>query len=326
MAHVDELFPQGVAKGSRGGPRMNLSVIELPSGGQERARRWPSFRWEYDAGIGIQSFTDLDQVYAHHLAVGPENSFPFKDEYDFTSRSDNRSDPVTTGTLDQVIAVGGGGVASFQLIKTYTFGTRSYVRSIRKPESGSVFVSVDGVVKTAGTQYLLDLSTGTITFTAGNIPNSGAIITASFKFRVPVFYGKEFGYKTSLDAIKAGRVPEIPLVEDTSESSITPDFPYLGGGDTITLTSDALYSYTWGSSVTFIPDADGRSVILPDINDLPFGGPIFNFFNFANSGPKTIAFKNRATGATEFSLAFSKGATVLVRRDSGGNKAWLAIQ
>lgn len=327
MSYVNETFPQGVAKGSRGGPRMSLSVTELDGGGQERAKRWPSYRWEYDAGLGIKDLATLDSVYSHYLAVGPENSFPFQDPQDFTSRSDNRSDPVTTpgSSLDQIIAVGDGSTVTFQIIKSYTFGTRTYVRNIRKPQSGTVTISVGGVLKTLNTDYTLDTSTGVVTFLAGQTPGNGAVIRASYKFFVPVFYGKEFVYKTSIDAINAGRVPELPLVEDVGESALTPEFPYLGGGDTIAVSSNLLYDYNWGRSVFFVPNADGYSITLPDINELPFGGPLFTFVNAATVATKTLTFKNRATGATEFTLAVTKGAMLFVRRDTGGARLWTAL-
>lgn len=326
MSHVNEVFPQGVAKGSRGGPRMSLSVVEMDGGGQERAKRWPSYRWEYDAGLGIKDLATLDQVYHHHLTVSPENSFSFSDPQDFTSRSDNRSDPTTTpgGSLDQVIGVGDGTNATFQLQKTYTFGSRSYIRNIRKPVSGTVVVSVGGTLKTLGTDYTLDTSTGIIVFQAGQIPAGSAVVRASFKFYVPVFYGKDFAYKTSLEAINAGRVPEVPLVEDVLTNSLTPEFPYMGGGDTIPVSSNLLYDYNWGCAVFFQPSADGFVITLPDINDFPFGETPLMFANIATSGPRTLTFKNRATAATEFTLAFNGKAAKLAVRNNAGARVWFA--
>lgn len=327
MSNVNEVFPLGVAKGSRGGPRMSLSVTELDGGGQERAKRWSSYRWEYDAGIGIKTLADLDAVYAHHIAVGPENSFQFQDPQDYTSRSDNRSDPTTTpgSALDQIIGVGDAVNATFQLTKTYTFGSRSYIRNIRKPQSGTVTVSVGGTIKTLNTDYTLDTSTGVIVFQAGQIPASTAVVRASFKFYVPVFYGKDFAYKTSVDAINAGRVPEIPLVEDVSSGALTPDFIYQGGGDTIPVSSNLLYDYAWGRSVFFVPTADGFQITLPDINDLPFGGPAFTFINAATVATKTLTFKDRTSGATVFTLAVTKGAILYVRKDTGGVRVWTPL-
>ena len=160
-AYVDEPFPLGVIKGSRGGPRMSMSVSELDSGVQERATRWPSFRWEYDVGVGLQNLDLLDLAYDHHLAVGPENSFPYKDPQDFTSAANNRAAPSTTNPLDQVLGIGDStngtnGTAVYPLLKLYTSGTRTYWRFIRKPKAGTITVSVAGTIKTLGTHYTVN--------------------------------------------------------------------------------------------------------------------------------------------------------------------------
>lgn len=334
MSYVNEVFPVAVSQQARGGPRMGLAVTESPdSGAQERARRWPSYRWEYEAGVGLHPDTTLDPVYAHYLTVGPENSFPFFDPRDYTSAPDNRSDPASSGTLDQPIGVGNGTNTVFQLSKTYAFGSRSYLRNIRKPlsaqpyrsldgttKTAQVYVSVGGTLQTLGTHYSLDTSTGIIVFVTP--PGNGVAVRASFVFYVPVFYGADFVYKATRDAVNAGRIPELPLVEDTSQASMTPDLPYMGGGDTITLSASALYDYAWGRSVFLLPTANGFSITLPDINELPFGGPIFHFNNLGVVSPRTITFKNRATAATEFSLPIGKWANVYIRSDSG--RVWTA--
>ena len=323
MAYVDETFPEEIAKGSRGGPRMSLFSVDLDSGAQERSRRWPVYRWEFDVGVGIKKLSQLDDAYNHYLAVGVENSFPYKDLHDFTSASDNRSPPASSGTMDQIIGIGDGVKATFQLGKTYTFGQRNYARAIRKPVSGTITVSVAGTIKTLGTQYTVNFSTGEITFTGGNIPTNPQIIRASFEFRVPVFYGLDFNYKTSLDAVDAGRLPDMTLVEDVTQGTITPEFMYQGGGDTITFGVDTPYDYAWGSSVVLDPTVTPLSIILPDINELPFGGPYLWFYNKGTA--KTINFKNKATLATEFSLTGGTGAAVVVRRDTADARFWTAF-
>lgn len=340
--YVNEVFPSQVAKESQGGPFKSISVLEQDGGSQERSARWPIYRWEYEAGIGIKNLGLVNQVYRHHLCVGPENSFPFIDPFDNSSNptyaSNGDAPPTTTpgGSLDQVIGVGDGTNATFQLIKTYTFGGRSYIRNIRKPFVGTwtnsdqsttsttVTVSVGGVLKTLGTDFTLDTSTGVIVFQAGQIPANAAVVRASYRFYTPVFYGSGFKFQVAYSAVNAGRVPEVPLVEDVGNGALTPDFPYLGGGDTIAVSSNLLYDYGWGRAAFLNPNADGFAITLPDINELPFGGDVFTFSNIASSGPKTLTFKNRASGATEFTLTFGKHARVYVRNNAGA-RAWAAL-
>lgn len=329
----DGLFPLEVAKDSSGGPAPSIAVHEGDNWNEERSRRNPVYRWEYEVGIGKRHLSVLDAIYRHVLAVGVENSFPYLDAQDFTSNADGRTDPTSAGT-DQVLGIGDGTNAVFQLIKTYTFGSRTYVRSIKKPivgnvtigqqvVSSSVVVTVDGVVKTSGTHYLLDTSTGQIVFQAGQIPGNGAIVSASFRFFVPVRYGKDFKLQIVRSEVLAGNIVSVPLVEDLGVGGFTPEFLYLGSGDTIMVTSSQLYTWDWGTCVFFVPNADGYSITLPDINDLPFGGPIFTFVNSALTGTKILTFRRRDTGASVFTLPHLQSASVFVRKDSGA-RVWEA--
>lgn len=94
--------------------------------------------------------------------------------------------------VDCQIGVGDGVVAAFQSTKTYTAGSNPYTRIIRHIKSGTLVVKVAGVTKTLTTHYTVN-STGLITFTGGNIPTTGQVITQSCEFYVPVrFEGDSF--------------------------------------------------------------------------------------------------------------------------------------
>jgi uncharacterized protein (TIGR02217 family) len=322
--YANNLFPEPISKGSRGGPRWNTGVTELDSGAAELVKRWPSPRWEYDVGVGLKNLDDLDDLNAFYLAVGTDQSFAYSDIQDFNSTTSGRGTKSTTHPLDQVIGVGDGTTASFQLIKTYTFANRTHVRNIRKPLStASTFVSVDSSVRTNSTHYTLDINTGIVTFTGGNIPANGTTIRASYDFRVPVFFGAGFDYKIAHEQVKAGRVTSIPLIEDVSQNAATPEFPWLGDGSVQSITVSQPYSYAWGRAVTFIPTAS-FDITLPDINEYPTGGgPVFLFVNAATVATKTLTFRNKASGAAEFALPVLKTGIVGITIDSGVKK-WLA--
>lgn len=321
--YVNQLFPEDISKGSRGGPRWNTGYTELDSGAAELVKRWPSPRWEYDVGVGIKKLDDLDDLNSFYLAVGTDQSFAFLDIADNNSTASGRGTKSTTHPLDQVIGVGDGTTAAFQLIKTYTFGNRTFVRNIRKPVSGTVTISVDSSIRTGGTHYNLDTNTGIVTFTGGNIPAGGTTVRASYDFRVPVIFGAGFDYKISHEAYRAGRVLSIPLIEDVSQNAMTPEFPWLGGGSVQNISVSQPYSYDWGRAVTFIPTAS-FDITLPDVNEYPVGGgPVFLFVNAATSGTKTLSFRNKVSGSLEFPLAILKTAAVGIYIDSG-TKKWLA--
>lgn len=321
--YTNNLFPEEVSKGSRGGARWNTSVTDLDSGAMELVKRWPVPRWEYDVGVGLKSLDNLDDLNSFYLAVGTDQSFPYNDIQDFNSTTSGRGTVSTSNPLDQAIGVGDGTTATFQLIKTYTFGSRTFVRNIRKPVSGSVTVSVNGVVRTAGTHYTLDTNTGIVTFTGGNIPPNTHVVRASYTFRVPVSFGAGFDYKISLDEFKAGRVLSIPLIEDVSQNAMTPEFPWLGDGRTVPVSVSQPYSYDWGRAVSFVPTAS-FDITLPDVNEYPVGGgPVFLFQNASIVATKTLTFRNKATSVAEFALPVLKCAVVGITNDAGV-KTWIA--
>jgi uncharacterized protein (TIGR02217 family) len=63
-----------------------------------------------------------------------------------------------------------------------------------------------------GVDYDLDAATGIVTFRAGRIPASGAVVTAGFTFDVPVRFDTDF-LEVDLTAFEAGAIPNIPLIE-----------------------------------------------------------------------------------------------------------------
>jgi uncharacterized protein (TIGR02217 family) len=110
------------------------------------------------------------------------------------------------------LGVGDGATRQFQLVKTYGAGTSAYRRPIRKPVAGTAIIAVDGLVQTEGTHVALDAATGLVTFHSDFLPPQGSLITAGFEFDTPVRFDTDF-LEISLSDAKAGRIPDIPIVE-----------------------------------------------------------------------------------------------------------------
>jgi uncharacterized protein (TIGR02217 family) len=200
-------FPTKLSFGSSGGPERRTDIVALGSGFEERNTPWAHGRRRYDAGLGVKSLTDLYAVIAFFEARrGRLYGFRWKDHLDFRSRGP--LDPVAAS--DQTIGTGAGTQTAFALSKTYVSGPASYVRPLKKPVSGTVQVAVNGVLKTAGTDYTLDTATGIVTFAAA--PAAGATVTAGFEFDVPVRFDTD-KLEISLAAFRAGSLPHIPVVE-----------------------------------------------------------------------------------------------------------------
>ncbi|HSC17810.1 MAG TPA: DUF2460 domain-containing protein, partial [Rhizomicrobium sp.] len=110
--------------------------------------------------------------------------------------------------LDQNIGTGDGTTTQFQLIKTYTSGPSSWMRTIGKPVAGTARVAVAGVEQTSG--IAIDHTTGLITFDSA--PATGAAITAGFEFDTPARFDTD-SLSINLSNFTAGEIPSIPLVE-----------------------------------------------------------------------------------------------------------------
>jgi len=208
MSFHEVLFPQRLAFGSVGGPERRTDIVTLASGYEERNTPWAQSRRRYNAGYALATLDDIHALIAFFEArQGRLCGFRFRDALDCKSCAPSG----TPSPVDQTIETAGGGVATFQLAKTYISGSQNYARTIAKPVVGSVRVAVAGVEKSLGTDFAVDTTTGVIMFLAGHIPSSGAV-TAGFTFDVPVRFDTD-RLEINLAAFQAGHIPDIPLVE-----------------------------------------------------------------------------------------------------------------
>lgn len=207
-AFHDVLFPLEIALRSAGGPQRRTEVVALGSGREERNARWAHSRRRYDAGYGVKTMEALSDVVAFfEERRGMLYGFRWRDRLDHSSAANGEIAPT-----DQVIGTGTGALATFQLVKTYGSIYAPYQRPIVKPVADSVRVAVNGVEKTAGTDFTVDAATGQVTFQSGHIPAVGAAVTAGFLFDVPVRFDTDY-LEVDLSAFAAGAIPKIPLVE-----------------------------------------------------------------------------------------------------------------
>jgi uncharacterized protein (TIGR02217 family) len=207
-AFHDVTFPLSVGFGAKGGPERKTEIVTLASGREERNAVWAHARRRYDAGLGVRSRADLAAIIAFFEARrGRLHGFRFRDPLDDASSHTG----VVTPT-DQQLGMGNGSQATFTLIKAYGAGPSPYQRWIRKPVPGTIRVAVAGVEKAEGTAFAVDTANGFITFLAGHVPTGDQLVTAGFRFDVPVRFDTD-RLEIDLTAFAAGSLPSIPLIE-----------------------------------------------------------------------------------------------------------------
>lgn len=201
-------FPLDVARGARGGPERQTQIVTLASGREVRNSRWAHSRRRYDAGLGIRNLDALAAVVSFfEERRGRLHGFRWRDQIDWKSCQPSHQPAAT----DQVIGVGDGVTAIFQLCKAYGAGSSAYGRDITKPCDGTVRIAMDGV-ELAGSAFSCNLSTGQVTFAVGSIPPPSAVVTAGFAFDVPVRFDSD-AIEVDLSAFAAGEIPRVPVVE-----------------------------------------------------------------------------------------------------------------
>lgn len=207
MAFHEQRFPLRLSLTSSGGPGRQTDIVSLSNGREARNRRWRFSRRRYDVGSALRSVADLYAVLEFFEARGGQlHGFRFRDPVDFSSA---RPDEAVT-PLDQWIGTGDGVTAAFQLVKAYGDGAAVELRPVVKPVAGSLRLAVDGLEIVDG--FVLDPTTGIVTFEAGHVPDDGAEIRAGFDYDVPVRFDTD-RIEINLEAFRAGRIPSIPLIE-----------------------------------------------------------------------------------------------------------------
>ena len=116
MSFHEVCFPTGISRGAQGGPERRTDVVVLGSGFEERNSRWADSRRSFNAGYGVRSLDDLHAVIAFfEERRGRLYGFRWRDHSDWKSCAPGQA----PSAEDQVIGVGDGARALFQLIKTY---------------------------------------------------------------------------------------------------------------------------------------------------------------------------------------------------------------
>ncbi|MGE0252402.1 MAG: DUF2460 domain-containing protein [Dongiaceae bacterium] len=196
MAFHEVQFPNDIAYGATGGPEFATSVVATASGFEQRNINWSSARGRWDVASGLKKQTQLDTLVAFFRArKGRAHGFRFKDWTDYK-------------TTAQALGTGNGTITTFQLIRTYSSGGATDVRTITKPVAGTVKVYLAGVQQMSG--WSVNTTTGVITFTTA--PGNNVAVSADYEFDVPVRFDTD-RMAITIEQINLHQWSGIPIVE-----------------------------------------------------------------------------------------------------------------
>lgn len=177
-------FPESISFGSAGGPTYNTAISRSKSGRVITNENWAYPLHRYNVQHAIKKQSQVEQLLAFfHVVGGMGKGFRYKDWIDFKSCPVNS----TPTHNDMVIGTGNGSLTSFQMTKTYVWGSYNRVRLIKKPVSGTILVGKAGVLQSSG--FTVDYTTGIITFTVA--PTAGQSISWGGEFDVPCQFGTD---------------------------------------------------------------------------------------------------------------------------------------
>lgn len=202
-AFDDVLYPFPLGRSTAVAPEFSTSITVTASGHERRNSVWTDARVHFDVGPGIRSESELSELISFFRARrGAAKGFRITDPFDHSSNG-------MTGTPtmhDQLLGVGDGQKADFQLAKSYGPEQDPQVRPITRPRAETVLVSVDGAPSLSWTLG----STGLLSFSVA--PPDGAEVRAGFLFDVPVRFAED---RIDIAGVnfEAGEAPSIPLIE-----------------------------------------------------------------------------------------------------------------
>ncbi len=179
-------FPACLSFGFTSTPMYSVAIIERASGVETRNRNWSRPLSTYTATVGPRSEDDVQEALEFYHAVGGRAyGFRFKDAADFLSCRVGE----TPTMLDQPLELAPGlSPDEYQLPKEYTAGSLTQVREIYKPVEGTILIADAGVLKTETTHYVIDYTTGLVSF----LYSPAGALTWGGEFDVPVRFDSDF--------------------------------------------------------------------------------------------------------------------------------------
>lgn len=283
--------------------------------------------------LGADRVADVRDFY---LGVdGPENTFRFRDPWDWSTSWRHRvvpgvdSDPSNLLTYRSreahVAGVGDGVSTTFQLQKWYWYGGYTRSRPIDKLPASSEedyhlqIYTREAVGDPCGVpSYTVDRSTGQVTFASA--PAAGTEILWAGTFDVHARFDPSVTESFLTEIIRrgaSGGASGIKLME--VQSTVPHGEPFNPGGvGSIASAIDLQLSWGDGSLQEINMTTSGKTVYLPDFDNAPLGGPQLFIYN---SGSNTFTLRGFYGNTVVTSV--TPGLTVELNKTSDG--LWMAF-
>ncbi len=199
-AFHDVSFPIAIGREASVEPSFSTAIVETAGGAEQRNADWADARMRYDAGPGVRSEAELQELIAFFRARrGAAAGFRFRDPFDDSSNGMTG----LPGAADQALGDGDGVRTDFGLVKDYD----GQERRITRPVGGTLRVSVGGVEQVSG--WTLEPG-GIVSFAVP--PGEGAAVRAGYRFDVPVRFAED-RLEVSRATFLAGEAVSVKLVE-----------------------------------------------------------------------------------------------------------------
>lgn len=200
-------FPEYISYQSRSGDGWATQIVRTNSGHELRNQVYANPLRQFDVSIDRSRDKDMDEVREFFNAVrGQAYSFRFRDWNDYRERHDGLDEPAPFANWT--------GAGTYQLVKNYTFGAYSYVRTIKLPrvqgsgdEPGVSWDThhpaqdfelwVDDTQLAYGSDFTVNTTTGEITVTYSG---SGTLLKARYEYDVPARFATDTMDTTKLDS------------------------------------------------------------------------------------------------------------------------------
>lgn len=200
-------------------PRWSTQITAVSSGAENANQNWKHPLHRFTAPEGVRCWDDIGDLHEFWMALrGPKYTFALTDPLDSASR--RMLAPGLAPDLfstDQVLGVGDGVTTEFQLVKTYTYGPRTYTRTISHPQVDSVIIAGNALelddLALPGHPYTFDVSrlTGKVTF--DHAPTVGVVLTGGFRFDVESRWEGDDSYSGLVAAFRTAGFADLSFVE-----------------------------------------------------------------------------------------------------------------